>query len=79
MFVKESEHKKERINVIMKYKTPTVYYYCPDYKKYVKCEGGMYYCIKDGKEVFNDFYSKIDLGSIYTENITKEEYYAQLY
>lgn len=39
----------------------------------------MYYCIKDGKEVFNDFYSKIDLESIYTEDITKEEYYAQLY
>ena len=49
----------------MKFKTPTVYYYCPDYKKYVKREGEMYYCIKDGKEVFNDFYSKIDLGSIY--------------
>ena len=64
--------------MIMKFKTPTVYYYCPDYKKYVKREGGMYYCIKDGKEVFNDFYSKIDLGSIYTEDITKEEYYAQL-
>lgn len=61
-----------------KYLTPTEYYYCPDYKKYVKCEGGMFYCINDGKEVFNDFYSKIMLGFIYTEDITEEEYYAQL-
>ena len=38
----------------------------------------MFYCINDGKEVFNDFYSKIMLGSIYTEDITEDEYYAQL-
>lgn len=61
-----------------KYLTPTEYYYCPDYKKYVKSEGGMFYCIKYGKEIFNDFYSKILIGDIYTEDITEEEYYAQL-
>ena len=62
-----------------KYLSPTVYYYCPDYKTYVKREGGMYYCIENGKEVFNDLYSIIDLGDIYTEDISEEEYYAQLY
>ena len=62
-----------------KYLSPIVYYYCPDYKTYVKREGGMYYCIENGKEVFNDLYSIIDLGDIYTEDISKEEYYSQLY
>lgn len=62
----------------MKFKTPTEYYFCPDYNKYVKREGGMFYCVEKGKEVFNDFYSKILLGSIYTKNITKEKYYAQV-
>nr|DAK35273.1 MAG TPA: hypothetical protein [Caudoviricetes sp.]DAX74407.1 MAG TPA: hypothetical protein [Caudoviricetes sp.] len=62
----------------MKFKTQTEYYFCPDYNKYVKREGGMFYCVENGKEVFNDFYSKILLGSIYTENITKEKYYAQV-
>lgn len=61
------------------YLTPTVYYFCPDYNKYVKCEGGMYYCINNGKEVFNDFYSQIDIGDIYTEDITEEQYNEQLY
>lgn len=62
-----------------KYLSPTVYYYCPDYNKYVKREGGMYYCIENSKEIFDDFYCRIDLGDIYTEDISKEEYYAQLY
>lgn len=55
------------------------YFYCPDYKKFVKCHKGMFYCINNGKEVFNDFYSKILIGSIYTEDITEEEYNEQLY
>ena len=38
----------------------------------------MYYCIKNGVEIFNDFYSKIDLGSIYTQDISEEEYYANI-
>lgn len=59
--------------------TPTEYYYCEDYNKYVKREGGMFYCIKDGKEVFNDFFSKILIGGIFYDDITKEEYEAQLY
>lgn len=63
----------------MEFKTPTKYYYCPDYKKFVKREGGMFFCINEGKEHFNDFYSKIDLGTIYTEDITEDEYNAQLY
>lgn len=62
----------------MIFKTQTEYYFCPDYNKYVKREGGMFYCVENGKEVFNDFYSKILLGSIYTENITKEKYYDQV-
>lgn len=61
-----------------KYLTPTEYYYCPDYNKYVKREGGIYYSINDGVEVFNDFYSKISIGSIYTEDITEAEYKKQL-
>lgn len=60
------------------YLTPTVYYFCPDYNSYVKREGGMYYCIREGVEVFEDLYSKISIGSIYAEEITKEEYYMQL-
>ncbi len=59
--------------------TSTEYYFCPDYNKYVKRDRGMFYCINNGKEVFNDFYSKIDIGSIYTEDITEEEYNEQLY
>lgn len=56
-----------------------LYFYCPDYKKFVKCDkNGFFYSINDGKEVFNDFYSKILIGSIYTEDITEEEYNAQL-
>lgn len=39
----------------------------------------MYYCINNGKEVFNDFYSQIDIGDIYTEDITEEQYNEQLY
>lgn len=54
------------------------YFYCPDYKKYVKCKDGLFYCIQKGKEIYNDFYDKILIGDIYTEDITKEEYYAQL-
>ncbi len=59
--------------------TKTEYYYCEDYNKYVKCDWGIFYCIEDGKEIRNDFYSKILIGDIYTVDITKEEYYAQLY
>lgn len=58
--------------------TENEYYYCPDYDKYVKRERGMYYAIKNGKEEFNDFYSRISIGSIYIEDITKEEYESQL-
>ncbi|MCY3032563.1 hypothetical protein [Aerococcus urinae] len=61
------------------FSSPTEYYYCPDYKKYVKREGGMFFCIEKGVERFNDFYSQIDLGEIYTEDISKEKYYDQLY
>lgn len=61
-----------------KYLTETKYYYATDYKKFVKREGGMYYCINNGVETFNDFYSKISIGSIWTEEITKEEYEGQL-
>lgn len=54
------------------------YFYCPDYDRYVHCYKGMFYCVKNKKEVFNDFYSKILIGDIYTEDITEEEYYAQI-
>ncbi|MBU0279349.1 MULTISPECIES: hypothetical protein [unclassified Gemella] len=54
------------------------YYYCPDYKKYVKEKDGIYYKIEDKKEIPSNFYLKINIGSIFTEDITEEEYYAQL-
>ena len=60
------------------FRTKTQYFYCPDYKKYVKCHMGIFYSIDNGKEKQNDFYDKIFIGSIYTLDITKEEYYAQL-
>lgn len=55
------------------------YFYFSDFKKYVKCERGVFCCIEKGKEIINDFYSKILIGSIYTEEITEKEYNAQLY
>ncbi|MGY3724604.1 hypothetical protein SAMN05421767_10572 [Granulicatella balaenopterae] len=58
--------------------TETEYYYCIDYDRYVKCEDGMFYVIKNGKEEFNDFYARIIFGDIWTRDITEEEYYAQL-
>ncbi|KXB64591.1 hypothetical protein HMPREF3181_01447 [Parvimonas sp. KA00067] len=54
------------------------YFYCPDYKKYVKFEKGLFYCIENNKEIQNSFYDKILIGSIYTKDITKEKYYAQI-
>lgn len=60
------------------FKEYTQYFYCPDYNKYVKCEGGIFYSIKNGVEIQNDFYDKILLGSIYTEDISEEEYYAHV-
>ncbi len=55
------------------------YFYCPDYDRYVRCHNGVFYNIKNGKEEFNSFYSKILFGDIYYEDISKEEYYAQIY
>lgn len=54
------------------------YFYCPDYDKYVHYHKGMFYSITKGVEVFNDFYSQILIGDIYTEDITQEEYNAKL-
>lgn len=62
-----------------KFLSPTRYYYCDDYDKYVKCEGGVFYCIENGKEIQNDFYDKILIGGIFYDDITKEEYEAQLH
>ena len=56
------------------------YFYCPDYKKYVKCENGIFYSIeKDGSEVQNSFYDKIFIGDIYTVDITGDEYNSKLF
>lgn len=54
------------------------YYYCPDYDTYVKLDDGMPYRIRDGEEQFTPLYFDIWIGDIYTEDITKEEYYAAL-
>lgn len=56
----------------------TEYYFCPDYNIYAKREGGMYYWIKDGIEEPNHYLFRISLSEIYAEDISKEEYYAQL-
>lgn len=57
----------------------TGYFYCPDYDAYVKCQDLIFYVIKNGKEVMNDFYSKILMSEIYYEDISEEKYKAQLY
>lgn len=63
-----------------KFLTKTRYYYCPDYKRYVKCEGGIFYVVNnDGNEEIDRFYDKILIGDIFTDDISKEEYYAQLH
>lgn len=36
-----------------------LYFYCPDYKKYVKCEKGIFYGIEDGKEKLMIFILKL--------------------
>lgn len=58
---------------------PIEYYYCEDYNSYVKNDNGIFYSIKNGKEILNDFYDKILIGGIFYDDITKEEYEAQLY
>lgn len=54
------------------------FFYCPDYKKYVKCDKGLFYKIENKKLVYSDFYSQILIGDIYTEDISEEEFNAQL-
>ncbi len=55
------------------------YFYCPDYKKYVKCDKGVFYSLeKNGKIKKNDFYLDILIGDIWVEDITEEEFNAQL-
>ena len=56
--------------------TPTKYYYCPDYDKYVKRVNGAFYSIDDnGKEMFDHRrFCPILIGEIFTIDITKEEY-----
>ena len=56
--------------------TPTEYYYCPDYKKYVKREGGIFYSIDDKKQeiIDEESFMPILIGEIFTFDITKEEY-----
>lgn len=54
------------------------YYYCPDYKKYVREYNGIFYVIENGKENIDMFYSRIWFSDIFSDDITKEEYYAKL-
>ncbi|MBY0584089.1 hypothetical protein K5I04_01280 [Murdochiella sp. Marseille-P8839] len=58
--------------------SPTEYYYCPDYGKYVKCEGGVFYSIDDRKQEVIDEkrFKPILIGEIFTIDITREEYEA---
>ena len=59
--------------------TPIQYFYCPDYDKYVKCDRGIFYKIENGEIHQSDFYDKILIGDIYTEDITEDEFNAQLH
>lgn len=56
--------------------SPTEYYYCPDYGKYVKREGGVFYSIDDSKQevIDEERFMLILIGDIFTIDITKEEY-----
>lgn len=56
--------------------TPTEYYYCPDYDKYVKCLDGTFYSIdQNGEEEYDQRrFRPILIGEIFTIDITKEEY-----
>lgn len=54
------------------------YYYCADYDKYVREKDGVFYVIKNGKEEPNMFYIDIWFDDIFADDISKEEYYAQL-
>lgn len=56
--------------------TSTEYYYCPDYKRYAKREGGIFYSIDDKKQeiIDEERFMPILIGEIFTIDITKEEY-----
>ncbi len=58
-----------------KFRTPTEYYYCPDYDRYVMREGGIFYSIENGVVTERHrVFDKILIGDIYTEDISKEEF-----
>lgn len=56
--------------------TPTEYYYCLDYKRYVKREDGIFYSINDKRQeiIDEERFMPILIGEIFTIDITKEEY-----
>ena len=50
------------------------YYYCPDYKKYVREDTGLFFAIEDGREEYAPTFLPIIMGKIFTRDITKEDY-----
>lgn len=55
------------------------YYYCPDYDRYVMEKDGVFYSIKNGKLSVDHFYKPIIIGEIWAYEISKEEFYAQIF
>lgn len=56
------------------------FYYCPDQGRYViwASDGGFYSVRPDGTLKFDRYFDKILIGKIFTIDITKEEFCAQL-
>lgn len=54
------------------------YYYCIDYDRYVRESKGIFYVIKNGIEEANMYYIGIWFNDIFTNDISKEEYYARI-
>lgn len=54
--------------------SPTEYYYCPDYGKYVKREGGIFYSIDGSKQEVIDEkrFMPILIGEIFTIDIKEK-------
>ena len=59
-------------------KMKTSYWFCPEQNSSVMYSDGVFYSIKNGVSVEDRYYKKILIGEIYTEDISEEEYNAQL-
>ena len=56
------------------------YFYLVDYDIYARCSNGIFYKIINNKEYIDghSYLLRIDFGELYADEISKEEYYAQL-